>query len=185
MRSVSFTRSSCAPVIKVSPNAWVAAKTNIGISSTAVGISSDVIVVPCKACVRTIKSAVGSPSEITLSSSITAPMRRNKRRMPSRVGLTPTPVKRSSLFGTNNAATIQNAADEISPGTLIVVPVNAVFGVTIMSWPSRVTATPNFCNIRSVWSRVASGSVITVSPSACKPAKINALFTCADATGKR
>ena len=39
--------------------------------------------------------------------------------------------------------------------------------------------------MRSVWSRVASGSITVVSPAVLRPASRMALFTCAEATGRR
>ena len=39
--------------------------------------------------------------------------------------------------------------------------------------------------MRSVWSRVATGSITVVVPATLRPAKRSADFTCAEATGRR
>ena len=46
-----------------------------------------------------------------------------------------------------------------------------------------VTSAPKWRSMRSVWSRVASGSMIVVSPGALRPASRTADFTWADGTG--
>ena len=55
--------------------------------------------------------------------------------------------------------------------------------VTVMRLPSRRTSAPNAPSMRSVWSRVGTGSTTVVSPSAKSPAISTADFTCALATG--
>ena len=56
-----------------------------------------------------------------------------------------------------------------------------------MTRPSAVvsvaTVAPKPASMRSVWSRVGSGSITTVSPGACSPASSTADFTCAEGTG--
>ena len=47
------------------------------------------------------------------------------------------------------------------------------------------TSAPKWRSMRSVWSRVASGSITVVSPAVLRPASRMALFTCAEATGRR
>ena len=53
--------------------------------------------------------------------------------------------------------------------------------MTAPGW--RGTRAPAARSIRSVWSRVASGSTTVVSPSASSPASSTHDFTCAEATG--
>ena len=45
------------------------------------------------------------------------------------------------------------------------------------------TSAPKWRSMRSVWSRVASGSITVVSPAVLRPASRMQLFTCAEATG--
>ena len=57
----------------------------------------------------------------------------------------------------------------------------------VMTRPSFVTSVeisaPNPASIRSVWSRVGSRSITTVSPGAFSPASRTADFTCAEGIG--
>jgi len=50
---------------------------------------------------------------------------------------------------------------------------------------SLTTSIPKARSMRSVWSRVASRSITSAPPSACRPASSTADFTCAEATGER
>ena len=45
------------------------------------------------------------------------------------------------------------------------------------------TSAPKCASMRSVWSRVASASITVVTPGALRPARSTADFTCAEATG--
>ena len=101
-----------------------------------------------------------------------------------RVGLTSTPCRRSSEPGTSEAASRNGAADEKSPGTSIEKGLSDWAGQTLISLPTFVTRTPAARSIRSVWSRVASGSTTIVGPSSAKrPASRIADLTWALATG--
>ena len=113
-------------------------------------------------------SATGSQPHVRSSSTaMRAPMARKASMMPLRLGLTPTPVRRSSASGWAAAATIQKAAALMSPGTRRLRGVSSpVSGET--RWPpspATITA-PMARSMRSVWSREGAGSSSTVSPSA-------------------
>ena len=85
----------------------------------SVGIRAPSMTHPLRLPERTRRSAVGSPGPSVRFKSVTsAPMLRQTRRMPSRVGLTPTLFMRISEPGTISAAAMKKAADEISPGTV-------------------------------------------------------------------
>jgi hypothetical protein len=92
----------------------------------------------------------------------------------------------TSLPGTMQAATTQNAACDGSPGTSTSSG-RSTEGRrrTTRPAPSRVTLTsaPASASSSSVWARVATGSRTTVSPAAASPASRTADFTWALATG--
>ena len=50
--------------------------------------------------------------------------------------------------------------------------------------PSTRTSPPNAVSIRSVWSRLRTGSTTLTGPDAESPARSTADFTCALATGE-
>ena len=99
-------------------------------------------VVPWREEERIRRSAVGSPSFVSFSRVISAPMALHTRRIPSRVGLVPTFLRRISLFGTRSPAAIKYAAEEISPGTRISLPYREGSGLTEAVVPSEVTSAP-------------------------------------------
>ncbi len=87
-------------------------------------------------------------------------------------------------------ATIGNAADEISAGTSTSIAHNSGWPTKRTSHPFSPIARP-LCivapmreSIRSVWSRLMTGSTIRVSPGAASPANSKADFTWAEATGE-
>ena len=86
-----------------------------------------------------------------------------------------------------SAAQTGNAAEDGSRGTSMLCGCNSGWPVSVMTRPASVSSTvsvaPKPVNIRSVWSRVASGSITTVSPGALRPASRTADFTCAEGTG--
>ncbi len=112
-------------------------------------------------------------------------MARSTSMIPVRVGFMPTPVKRTSASGWTDAATIQKAAAEMSFGTRIESGASGTSGLSRTAGPSRPMRAPIAASMRSVWSRVGSGSSTIVSPSAKSPASRMLDFTCADATGMR
>ena len=114
---------------------------------------------------------------------MSAPMRSSTRAKPMRVQLVPMFVTRISAPGTIAAAASQNAADDGSPGTCRCPPTSSSTGTTVTRRPLRWTAAPSRVSIRSVWSRLACGSVTVVGPSARSPAMSTHDFTCALATG--
>src|SRR3989442_6284690 len=126
IRSLSFTRSSSAPLTMVSPWAQAAATQRIGNSSIVLGIRSGPIVNPCRGAERTRRSATGSPACTRgFRSSMRAPISCRTSRTPFRVGLTPTPVIVTSDSETSEAATRKKAAAERSPATVMSLAANA------------------------------------------------------------
>ena len=94
-----------------------------------------------------------------------------------------------SLPGTSVAATMKKAAEEGSPGTVTSQGFNSAspwmaMTVSPFSTPTSRLA-PKPASIRSVWSRVGTGSITRVMPGVLRPASSTALFTCALATGRR
>ena len=81
---------------------------------------------------------------------------------------------------------MNGAADEKSPGHLHRGQHQLAHRRDATRPGRRSTGTPARCNIRSVWSRVGSGSSTTVMPwSQKRPARSTADFTWAEATGSR
>ena len=119
MRSVSLTRSSPASRMMVVPLARAAATAMIGSSSMILGMMEPPISMPLRALPRTVTWPVGSPPSVSRTVSVMlAPMRTRMSMMPERVGFNPTfwTVRRAP--GCTEAATSQNAALEMSPGTV-------------------------------------------------------------------
>ena len=83
-----------------------------------------------------------------------------------RRGLRLTPCTWSSEPGTSVAATISGAAEEKSPGTSTSPSDSRSAGRMLTLSGRRVTGAPAVSSIRSVWSRVGTGSTTVVSPSA-------------------
>src|SRR5919201_1103176 len=83
MRSVSLTRSSCAPSTTLTPRACEAASAKSGNSSTSRGTSSGAIEVASSGASRTSMSATGSPPALwRLKTAIRAPIRSSKSSRP-------------------------------------------------------------------------------------------------------
>jgi hypothetical protein len=106
---------------------------------------------------------------------------------PVRSGFIMTPSRITSEPGVISAATSGNAAEDGSAGTTIGCGVSSGWPVSVMRrpWPRRLDPhlAPKCASIFSVWSRVASASMTTVSPGAESPASSVADFNCADGTG--
>ncbi len=89
--------------------------------------------------------------------------------------------------GTIDAATIQKPADEGSPGTVMSCGFSSASPWIAISLPSGVSSTvssaPKPRSMRSLWSRVGTGSMTRVMPGVLRPASSTADFTCAEATG--
>ena len=82
------------------------------------------------------------------------------------------------------AATRNGAAELGSDGTVICSSFSRSAGQTEISLLRREIRTPAWRSMRSVWSRVATGSTTTVGPSlAYSPASRMHDFTWAEATG--
>ena len=112
-----------------------------------------------------------------------APMRWAMRTKPLRVQFTPTPRRTSREPGTSTPAAMAKAALDGSPGTTSSSSVSSSVPATVTWRPLRCTVTPAAVSMRSVWSRLAAGSVTVVAPSAARPASSTHDFTCALATG--
>ncbi len=67
-----------------------------------------------------------------------------------RVGLTPTPRIVKGARAPMQAATMKNAAEEKSPGTLMLVASSFAGGRTVARPPRATTSQPNVCSMRSV-----------------------------------
>ncbi len=171
------------------PVAKEAATARTGYSSIMLGARSAGTSTPSSGPARTSRSATGSPpASRGLSISILAPISRSVATRPVRSSFMPTFSMRISEPGSSSAATIGNAAEEGSPGTTRSAALSSTSPRSVIRrWPSAVvtpvTMAPKWRSIRSVWSRVASGSTTVVSPGAFKPASRIADFTCAEGTG--
>ena len=90
--------------------------------------------------------------------------------------------------GTISAAAARNAAELGSPGTFTSRPASSPSPLIEMArTPWRLVAVswaPKWLSMRSVWSRVASGSITVVSPAACRPAISTADLICAEGDGQ-
>ena len=125
IRSLSFTRSSSAPRSTVVPSAQAAAINTAGNSSIASGTASTGISIPFKGAWRTRRSATGSPPTLrSFAISMSAPIARKIVMTPSRVGFIPTCSRVRSEPGAMEAPTIKKAADEMSAGISISVPLS-------------------------------------------------------------
>ncbi len=182
--SDSFTLNSPAPLIIVLPAAKAAATHITGNSSMAGRSSSPLTSVPVRLEVFTRMSATGSPEMfLTLRVSTTPPIFSSIFKTPVRVGFTPTSLIISSESSVIMAPTMRKAAEDRSPGTVISVPINSpVFFIDTVLFSTAIPA-PKSSSILSVWSRLFSGSVTLVSPSAYRPARRSDDFNCALATG--
>ena len=90
-RSLSFTRSSAASVISVTPSANAAATASTGISSCTLAISSPAMVVADSGAARTRRSPTGSPSSSPVRTDLDVGAHaRSTSTNPVRVGLRPT-----------------------------------------------------------------------------------------------
>ena len=103
--------------------------------------------------------------------------------MAVRVGLSPTLRRVSRAPGSAAAATSQNAALEMSPGTVKSQACGTWPPISEIESPAWMVLTRNEASMRSVWSRVVAGWMTVVVPLANMPARSTALFTCALATG--
>ena len=117
-------------------------------------------------------------------------MSRSTPNSAARVGLSPTFSITRSDPGTSSAATTKKAADEGSPGTSMVWGLSSASPTSwIVRVPSGATSTdscaPKPFSMRSEWSRVGTGSITVVMPGVLSPASSTALFTWAEATGRR
>ncbi len=188
IRSDSFRRSSCAPRTTVSPSAKHPSSATSGSSSIASGTSSGLTKVPSSPPAATSRSltgscAISSPVSSSRSPSTIPCIRIKIRRNPLRVQLTPTSRINRREPPTNTPAAIMNAAELGSPGTRTRSSTSSSVLVTVTERPLRWTLAPALSSIRSVWSRLRSGSVTVLAPSAASAASSTHDFTWALATG--
>ena len=190
-RSLSLTRSSSSPCMTVSPSANAAATASTGYSSIMLGARSDGTIMPVSSECRTRRSATSSPPADRRSmSSIEPPISCNVVMRPVRVGFMSTFWMVTSDPGTRRAATRGKAADDGSPGTAMVWPFRTP-RPSMWMWRapspsvSTMTEAPKPASMRSVWSRVITGSITVVTPGVLRPARSTADFTCADGIGTR
>ncbi len=142
--------------------------------------------VPPSSAAETSIAPTGSPPRPRSSlTSIAAPIRPRISITPQRVGLSPTPSRRTRLPGTIVAATMKKAAEERSPGMTISPGSSRSAGRIVTVSPSRPTSAPAAASMRSEWSRVGEDSITRVSPSASSPASSRQDLTWALATGSR
>ena len=87
------------------------------------------------------------------------------------------PRSRGRDPGTKVAATTKKAADDGSPGISSVNDEGTPRCTRVVTLSTTSTGAPRYPKIRSVWSRLGAGSTISVTPSACSPARISAVFT--------
>ncbi len=176
------------PRITVRPSAKAAATARIGYSSTIEGERSGGTSTPRRTQCRAVTSPTGSPPSCrTPVISRSAPISFKVSNSPARSGLSSTPSTVTSDPGVISAATRGKAADEGSPGTRMEAARRRWAPAMRMRRPSGTsstsTAAPKARSIRSVWSRVASGSTTSTPSWAFRPASSTADFTCADGTG--
>ena len=113
-----------------------------------------------------------------------APIDSSASSTPARVGLIPTSVIHNSASGCTAAATIQNAAELMSPGICTSAAVSGLGNIEI-DRPSTSICAPMAVSIRSVWSLDWAISYNCVWPSARRAASIKVDLSWALATGRR
>ena len=154
MRSLSFTRNSAAPVMRVSPSANAAATARIGNSSIIAGARLAGGETPLNSLARTTRLAIGSPIGSRLSSNESfAPISSSVSYKPSRSGLISTSSITTSDLPQIKAAAAGNAAEEGSAGTYTGAAFNLLARTRGCRAPSISTWSmfaPNTPSIRSV-----------------------------------
>ena len=110
-------------------------------------------------------------------------MRSRMDRIPVRVGLIPIRSSTTSDPGTIEPATRKKAAEEMSAGTSTSSSFRFGLGQIVTAPSPRSIFAPAASSMTSVWSRVASGSITVVGPSARRPAISRQDLTWALATG--
>ena len=187
MRSLSLTRISPMPRMTVRPSAKAAVAARIGYSSIMEAARSSGTTIPFSVEQRAVTSPTSSPPAIRRFVMVrSAPMSSQVWNRPVRSGFSITPSTVTSDPGTTRAAASGKAAEDGSPGTATWVPFSVCPPGRRMRQPapSSVTSSsaPKARSIRSVWSRLFSGSTTTVSPSAFSPASRMADLIWAEAT---
>ena len=190
-RSDSLTRSSAAPVMRVSPPALAASAARAGISSIIPVTSSPPTSTPRSPLpgAPTRRSPAGSPPALPRTAASTStPIRASTGSRPVRVGFSPTPRMASGVVPPASAAqTRRNAAAEKSPGTSSSSGASRAGGAssrTVHAPPRHASRTvaPIASSMRSLWSRERRGSRTSTGTPAPTAASRIALLTCALAT---
>lgn len=190
-RSHSLTRSSSRPRITVVPCAKAAATASTGYSSIIEGARSDGTSIPVsRECFARMSPSCSPPVSRMFSMVRSAPISCSVLKRPVRCSLSRTSATVTSDPGVISAATIGKAADDGSHGTVISCGASVAGPVSEMTRaPSASISTemsaPKPASMRSVWSRVATGSITVVCPGVLRPARSTADFTCAEGTGTR
>ena len=127
-------------------------------------------------------SATGSPPSSRMFSNVRfAPISISVSNIPFRVGFKLIFGTRTSDFSTISAEQIIKAAEDGSQGIWIFCGLRSGYPQSTVFQPVLVLSVeitaPNLESIRSVWSRVITDSVNTVSPAVFKPANKTADFT--------
>ena len=175
----------------VLPSPKAAATARIGYSSIIDGARPGGTVMPLSRPPFTRTSPTSSPPiERRFSTLMSAPISISVSTSPKRVGFISTFSTVTSEPSTISAATIGKAAELGSPGTTIFCGLRLARPSSRMirapSSPVPVSiAAPKAASIRSVWSRVGTGSMMVVVPGTLRPASSTADLTCAEATGSR
>ena len=151
-RSLSLTRSSPAPVTRVSPRAAAAAMKNTGNSSIESGTSASGTRMPRKRARAhvNVRDRLGAVGARAARCGCRRPSAAAVRAARCASGLTPTPRSVRPEAAPRQPATMKNAADEKSPGTSMRQPDSRAPPVRLTRTPSRSTSTPKPRNMRSV-----------------------------------
>ena len=175
----------------VSPSAKAAATASTGYSSIMDGARFAGTVTPFSLLALTRMSPTRSPPAMrSFSMVMSPPISISVVMRPVRCSLSSTFSTVTSEPGVISAATIGKAAEDGSPGTSMAWafssgrPLRRMMRAPCSSIVTEISV-PKPASIFSVWSRVAMGSITTVSPGVLRPASSTADFTCAEGIGTR
>jgi hypothetical protein len=183
-RSLSFTRSSAAPVTVKRPSAKAAAAASAGTSSIREGTRAGSTVVPRSLEDDARIEPTGSGSVDSSRASTRPPISRSTSRKAVRVGRA---ARRRGAPRSRAGRARPRRGRRRSrrlPAPDLRAPRGLAGPVTEAESPSRSTRTPKDGSIRSVWSRLWAGSRTVVRPTACRPASSTAVLICALATSR-
>ena len=171
IRSDSLRRSSAASRIVVVPSAKQAARATRGSSSIASGTSAPPTSVACSRRRRTRRSPTGSPPTSTPgATSISAPIRSRIVSRPVRVGLSADSFQLDLAAGDQQPRRRgRRRPRRCRRGRRSRPARGARRARSTTASPSRLDVGAGGLSMRSVWSRLGSGSTTLVSPSASRP----------------